>query len=170
MFSAPYGAKNAQPMTGRGTLSTHPQTAQAWGRSRISFPFSGDYPPTAPLYSALKVGGRKSCDEARQGRPLCPRPVQVESLTLIAHDENGLFTDFELRCGKGTYVRSIVRDMGRALRCYGYAGSIDRWSVDLQKRKGINVRNTCQGGWFCRNKGSYAGVFKGCWTTSRLFV
>lgn len=113
--------------------------------------FLGTIDQMPPLYSALKVGGRKSCDEARQGRvvPLASRNVHVASLTPLHHDECGLFTDFELNCGKGTYVRSIVRDMGRILTCYGYAGSIDRRAVGpFRKENALTLETLAKGDGF----------------------
>jgi tRNA pseudouridine(55) synthase len=84
-----------------------------------------------PNVSAVHVGGRRAHEIARSGRDpvLQPRPVFVESLVRngpISEDgEFGLL----IRCGKGTYVRSIARDIGRVLGCGAYLSSLTRESV-----------------------------------------
>ena len=88
--------------------------------------FVGDIMQLPPMYSAVKVGGRKLYDLARQGceveRPI--RPVHVHSLTatLTAPDKVAL----SVRCSKGTYVRSICHDMGALLSCGGAMSALRR--------------------------------------------
>jgi tRNA pseudouridine55 synthase len=92
--------------------------------------FLGTILQAPPSYSAIKVEGERAYDLARDGEAveLAPRPVSVYELEikeLISHDETRLFC----ACGKGTYVRSIARDMGRALGCYGHISALRRTSA-----------------------------------------
>jgi tRNA pseudouridine55 synthase len=91
--------------------------------------FIGKIDQVPPLYSALKIQGKRACDRAREGEDfvLKPRPVTVYELTILHHTSEA--TEFELHCGKGTYVRSIARDLGRLLGTYGYVSSLRRIAV-----------------------------------------
>lgn len=88
--------------------------------------FSGIIKQMPPQYSALKIKGKKAYELAREGKEakLKARNVQIYKLQLISHD--GSKSQFELDCSKGTYVRSIARDMGRKLGCYGYVSKLHR--------------------------------------------
>ena len=54
--------------------------------------------------------------------------IIIDSIEILAH-QPGLWTHFKMVCHKGTYVRSLVRDMGQSLGCYGYADDIFRENV-----------------------------------------
>lgn len=79
-----------------------------------------------PAYSAIKIGGRKAYEMARlgQGVDIEPRPVQIDSLTILNSD--GSDVRMRIECRSGTYVRSLARDLGAALGCFGHAGGIRR--------------------------------------------
>ncbi|MCI8469131.1 MAG: tRNA pseudouridine(55) synthase TruB [Eggerthellaceae bacterium] len=85
-----------------------------------------------PVYSAIKVGGRKACDEARKGRiiELEPRDIEIYDARLIGVNgvdgSEPLSWDVALRVSKGTYVRSIARDMGNALDCPAHVAALRR--------------------------------------------
>jgi tRNA pseudouridine55 synthase len=92
--------------------------------------FTGDIQQTPPAYSAIKVDGARAYDLAREGETveLQPRAVHIERLALLdapAPDTAVL----EARCGKGTYVRALARDMGRALGCLGHLVGLRRTLV-----------------------------------------
>lgn len=77
--------------------------------------FRGEIEQTPPMYSALKVGGRKLCDLARQGIEVerKSRKITISSLYLLEFDgKNG---KIEVDCSSGTYIRSLVDDIGKAL-------------------------------------------------------
>ena len=77
--------------------------------------FRGEIEQTPPMYSALKVGGRKLCDLARQGIEVerKARKITISRLDLLAFDgKNGVI---EVDCSTGTYIRSLVDDIGKAL-------------------------------------------------------
>ena len=83
-----------------------------------------------PRYSALKVDGARAYDLARDEEvfALQPRRVSVEWLRLIEHPDNDRAL-LEARCGKGTYVRALARDLGRALGAYGHVEALRRTRV-----------------------------------------
>lgn len=86
--------------------------------------YIGKYNQEVPLYSAVKVGGRKLYEYARSGTPVIPpsKEVEVYSLELISdlkHIKGAV--EFTIRCevGKGTYIRSLIRDIAYSLNTYG---------------------------------------------------
>jgi tRNA pseudouridine55 synthase len=92
--------------------------------------FIGDIMQVPPCYSAIKVEGERAYDLARDGDAveLTPRPVSVYELE-IEETISPELTRLICACGKGTYVRSIARDLGRALGCYGHIAALRRTSV-----------------------------------------
>ncbi len=91
--------------------------------------FLGDIEQVPPQFSAIKVDGNRAYDLARDGEEfeLKTRLVYIESLEIVNHTEAE--TAFRCVCGKGTYVRSLARDMGLKLGCYGYISALERASV-----------------------------------------
>ncbi len=91
--------------------------------------FTGTILQLPPSYSAIKINGERAYDLARGGAApvLSPRPVTIHALDLIdaGRDE----AVFEARCGKGTYVRALARDLGRSLGCYGHVSALRRTRV-----------------------------------------
>jgi tRNA pseudouridine55 synthase len=92
--------------------------------------FIGDIMQVPPCYSAIKVDGERAYDLARDGETveLTPRQVSVYELAIEEAISQDL-TRLICACGKGTYVRSIARDLGRALGCYGHIAALRRTSV-----------------------------------------
>ncbi|WP_026607251.1 tRNA pseudouridine(55) synthase TruB [Methylocapsa acidiphila] len=91
--------------------------------------FVGTIEQKPPAFSAIKVNGERAYDLARDGEApdLALRPVTIHSLELTsAGPEEAVF---EARCGKGTYVRAIARDLGRALGCLGHVSALRRTRV-----------------------------------------
>jgi tRNA pseudouridine55 synthase len=91
--------------------------------------FTGALTQTPPAYSAIKVQGERAYDLARQGEEVVlePRPVQVYEARLIEAQADQAV--FEILCGKGTYVRSWVRDMALALGTLGYVSELRRTRI-----------------------------------------
>lgn len=91
--------------------------------------FMGTIAQLPPAFSAVKTTGRRACDLARRGIEvaLAPRPVEVYSIQILKYDYPLL--DLEVQCGKGTYVRSLARDLGAALECGGYVETLRRLRV-----------------------------------------
>ena len=84
---------------------------------------------TPPAFSAIKLGGVPSYKLARKGRPaeLTPRPVRIDEARLVAYDWPT--ATIEVLCGRGTYIRSIARDLGEALACGACCETLTRLSV-----------------------------------------
>ncbi|MDX2263577.1 MAG: tRNA pseudouridine(55) synthase TruB [Hyphomicrobiales bacterium] len=91
--------------------------------------FTGEIMQTPPRFSAIKVAGERAYDLARDGEEfaLAERPVTVSALRLV--DAGVDEAVFEADCGKGTYVRSLARDMGEALGCFGHIAALRRTRV-----------------------------------------
>ncbi len=91
--------------------------------------FTGTIEQTPPAFSAIKIAGERAYDLARSGErvELKPRAVTIHELALTAMD--GESATFEARCGKGTYVRAIARDLGRVLGCHGHVTALRRTRV-----------------------------------------
>ncbi|MDQ2953965.1 MAG: tRNA pseudouridine(55) synthase TruB [Pseudomonadota bacterium] len=92
--------------------------------------FRGTIEQVPPLYSAVKIEGERAYDLARDGEAvvLKSRPVEIARLELVdAPDADHAVLETE--CGKGTYVRALARDLGRALGCLGHVGALRRKAV-----------------------------------------
>lgn len=85
---------------------------------------------TPPQFSAIKIDGNRAYDLAREGETIeiPAREVEIDSLELLETNAQG-HSVFEVECGKGTYVRSLARDMGRELGCYGHIADLRRIEV-----------------------------------------
>ena len=88
--------------------------------------FRGDILQIPPMYSAIKIDGQKLCDLARKGREVerKPRPVTIYLLELLSFD--GITAKLRVRCSKGTYIRTLCKDIGQALGCGGCMESLRR--------------------------------------------
>ena len=91
--------------------------------------FRGEIMQVPPMYSALKVNGQKLCDLARKGKTVerQPRPITIYELQLLERGENTLH--LRVRCSKGTYIRTLCKDIGEALGCGGCMESLRRVSA-----------------------------------------
>lgn len=91
--------------------------------------FMGEIEQVPPQFSAIKIDGQRAYDLARAGEQvdIKSRVVEVYGLTLLRMDNDS--ADFELACSKGTYVRSIARDMGQFLGCFGHVSALRRLAV-----------------------------------------
>ncbi len=89
--------------------------------------FEGEIMQTPPTFSAIKVEGKRAYRLARAGAPavLAPRPVRVDVLALIECEDRER-AGFEVRCGKGVYVRALARDLGRRLGTFGHVVALRR--------------------------------------------
>jgi tRNA pseudouridine55 synthase len=92
--------------------------------------FTGDIMQTPPAFSAIKVAGERAYDLARAGEAveLAERPVHIAELRLVEVPDADHAT-FEVTCGKGTYIRSLVRDMGRFLGTAAHVSMLRRIAV-----------------------------------------
>ncbi|HPD83681.1 MAG: tRNA pseudouridine(55) synthase TruB [Alphaproteobacteria bacterium] len=121
--------------------------------------FMGDIEQLPPQFSAIKIDGERAYDIARDGdhADIKPRQVYIQSIEVLnCHsdgakrlEESNQFsknqdpstmlgmtnTTFRITCGKGTYVRSLARDMGQMLGCYGYISALKRTKVGALELK-----------------------------------
>jgi tRNA pseudouridine55 synthase len=91
--------------------------------------FTGTITQVPPVYSAVKVGGRRAYELARAGETphLPPREVNVHRLALIDHGTDR--SSLEVECAKGTYARALARDIAEALGTRGHIGALRRLAV-----------------------------------------
>jgi tRNA pseudouridine55 synthase len=91
--------------------------------------FTGTIEQIPPRFSAIKIKGERAYDLAREGvvPELAARTVQIDRLALVAHHADR--SVLEADCGKGTYVRALARDLGRALGCLGHVAALRRTRV-----------------------------------------
>ena len=88
--------------------------------------FRGQIQQIPPMYSAIKVNGQKLCDLARKGREVerKPRIITIHELTLLGMEADGIH--LRVRCSKGTYIRTLCKDIGEALGCGGCMAALRR--------------------------------------------
>lgn len=112
--------------TATQTSDLRPGTADI---ERLLPGFTGEIMQVPPAYSAIKINGERAYDLARDGEKvdIAPRPVTIHSLRLVDGDRDHAVLEAE--CGKGTYVRAIARDLGRALGCFGHVVALRRTRV-----------------------------------------
>ena len=102
--------------------------------------FVGEIQQVPPKFSAVKIDGERAYKRARDGEDieLAARPLWVEELVLTDRPDTDHVT-LEMVCGKGGYVRSIARDLGEALGCYGHVQNLRRlWSGPFEASEGIS--------------------------------
>lgn len=105
----------------RSPVQAGPEAVEATLRT-----FLGRQSQTPPMYSAVKIGGKKLYELARQGREIQrpSREIEIRELELLSHEEN----DYVIRvtCSKGTYIRTLCKDIGQALGCGGTMAALRR--------------------------------------------
>jgi tRNA pseudouridine55 synthase len=97
--------------------------------------FTGTLTQVPPAYSAVRVGGERAYDLAREGEEVVlePRPVEVYEARLLNAVRDS--AEFEILCGKGTYVRSWVRDIAQALGTLGHVTALRRTRLGAWEEK-----------------------------------
>ena len=105
--------------------------------------FRGNIQQVPPQFSAVKVDGERAYDLAREGEALdlAARPLWVEKLEMVARPDADT-VELEMVCSKGGYVRSIARDLGRALGCLGHVLWLRRlWSGPFHAAEVISLED-----------------------------
>ena len=117
---------DTQDTTGT-VLETHPVDVTPEALEAALEPFRGDIQQIPPMYSAIKIQGKKLYELARKGREVerPPRNITIHSLT-VEEQISGADFLLRVRCSKGTYVRTLCHDIGRALGCGGTMFSLRR--------------------------------------------
>lgn len=95
---------------------------------RVMEDFRGDIMQIPPMYSAVSVGGKRLYELARQGVEIDrqPRPITIYSLELLDYDEKTAEGKLTVSCSKGTYIRTLINDIGESLGCGGIMTSLIR--------------------------------------------
>ncbi len=130
-FSVAWGEeRSTDDLEGPVTKASEKRPSEAEIRA-IMPNYTGVIMQTPPQFSAIKIAGERAYDLAREGETvdIPAREVEIGRLDLIDMTADGK-TVFEIECGKGTYVRSLARDMGRDLGCYGHIAELRRTEVD----------------------------------------
>ncbi len=92
--------------------------------------YTGVIMQTPPQFSAIKIAGKRAYNLAREGETvdIQAREIAVGRLDIV--ENNTDYTVFDIECGQGTYVRSLARDIGRDLGCFGYIAELRRIEVE----------------------------------------
>lgn len=93
--------------------------------------FEGEIDQVPPSYSAVKVGGKRAYNMRRQGQEveLAPKKIRIDHIELTAFDWEAHRMSIRVECGKGTYIRALARDIGRALGSGAYLTELRRTRV-----------------------------------------
>jgi len=119
-------ARSTEDAEGEVTATSDVRPADAAIRAALSA-FIGEIDQMPPVFSALKIDGQRAYDLARAGEAvdLKPRKVTIERLELLGRPDAD-HADFVVGCGKGTYIRSLGRDLALALGTVGYLSALRR--------------------------------------------
>ncbi|WGW04876.1 tRNA pseudouridine(55) synthase TruB [Tropicibacter oceani] len=104
--------------------------------------FVGDIMQVPPQFSAVKIDGERAYKRARDGEEMeiAARPLWVEELVMTDRPDAD-HVELEMTCGKGGYVRSIARDLGKVLGCHGHVLTLRRiWSGPFDVEDGISIQ------------------------------
>lgn len=93
--------------------------------------FIGKQEQIPPIYSAIKVNGKKLYEYARKGQEveLKPRQIEIYSIQLLSINEKEKQISFKVKCSKGTYIRSLCEDISKKLGTVGYMKELNRLQV-----------------------------------------
>ena len=111
---------------------TYPTRHITWELIEQTLPqFVGDIMQRPPLYSAGMVAGDRAYELARKGRDveLAPKPIHIDEIGLTAFDPATMQMSIRVVCGKGTYIRSLARDIGSALGSGAFLTALCRTRV-----------------------------------------
>lgn len=128
-FTVSWGEeRSTDDLEGEVTASSDTRPAEQAIRDLLPN-YTGVIQQIPPQFSAIKIAGERAYDLARDGETveIPSREVEIFRLTLLGVGENE--AHFEVECGKGTYVRSLARDFGRDLGCYGHISNLRRTFV-----------------------------------------
>ena len=129
-FTVRWGAETDTDDAEGRTVSTSETRPEPSAIKALLPRFVGEIQQTPPAFSAIKIDGERAYDLARAGEAveLEARTVRIDALNLLGMPDPDTAV-FEARCGKGTYVRALARDMGRALGCLGNVIALRRTRV-----------------------------------------
>ena len=120
---------DTQDTSGR-VLTEAPVTATGEQVREAIMSFLGDYDQVPPMYSALKVNGKKLYELAREGKEVERQARRVRILDMEIHEIRLPEVTFTVTCSSGTYIRTLCQDIGEKLGCCGCMKSLLRTKVD----------------------------------------
>lgn len=106
--------------------------------------FKGEIIQYPPIYSAIKVNGKKLYQYAREGKniEIKPRKVFIKNINLLNFDQRKQTAEIFISCTKGTYIRSIAYDIGKCLNCGAYLSKLTRTKAgDFSIENSIRLEN-----------------------------
>jgi len=108
------------------TSTDKPSTSQL---HTVLTSFIGDSQQVPPAYSAIKIDGKRAYELARRGKTvqLAPRPIHIYELTLVSYEYP--LVRFSVHVSSGTYIRSLVEDIGQKLGCGAYTSTLRRTQI-----------------------------------------
>lgn len=116
---------DTQDTTGT-VLETRPaQVSEAQLRAVLE-QFTGEIEQIPPMYSAIKVGGKKLYELARSGKEIARKPRRITVYSIELREFSGTDAVLRVHCSKGTYVRTLCHDVGAALGCGGCMAALQR--------------------------------------------
>ncbi len=116
---------NTQDTTGE-TIAEAPVSVTREQVEAVLQDFLGPQQQLPPMYSAVKIGGKKLYELARQGKTVERKPRAIEILELELLEGSGTDYCLRVRCSKGTYIRTLCHDIGQRLGCGGCMSSLRR--------------------------------------------
>lgn len=123
---------DTQDMTGK-VLRTSPVNVSLERISEVAESYIGGYDQIPPMYSALKVNGKKLYELARQGQEIerKARSIKIHNIQVLGYDPEEDEVKLLVDCGKGTYIRTLLYDIGEILGCGGTMKSLVRTRVGI---------------------------------------
>ncbi len=121
---------DTQDLTGQ-VLETHEVTCSEEEIRDAAASFQGPYEQVPPMYSALKVGGKRLYELARQGKSVerKARCVCIDEIRVGSYDPDEHVAELDVTCSKGTYIRTLCEDLGKRLGCGAAMQSLVRTAV-----------------------------------------
>ncbi len=110
---------------------------------KILLEFIGKQTQIPPMYSAIKINGKKLYEYARKGQTIeiAPREIEIYNIQLLNVDNNLKQIEFEVSCSKGTYIRSLCEDIAKAIGTIGYMAELQRLQVgDFNIKESITIK------------------------------
>ena len=129
-FTVKWGEERDTDDAEGGVVATGDNRPERMAIEALLSRFTGTIEQVPPRYSAIKLGGERAYDLARDGETveLAPRPVTIHRLELVEIPDRD-HAVLAAECGKGTYVRALARDLGRALGVFGHVCALRRSRV-----------------------------------------
>ena len=130
-FTVAWGEERSTDDLEGGATATSPERPTEAQIRALLPKYTGVIMQVPPQFSAIKIAGERAYDMARAGETveIAAREIEIGRLDILAMPDAD-HTVFEVECGKGTYVRSLARDMGRDLGCYGHVSDLRRELVE----------------------------------------